>query len=298
MPRSVHKFTEEWISQVKITEERQFLPVEREGQVLDLPVSWENPIAVRGEVEKYVAENKSVMVLTSCSYMLKPTIHGFMEVGLPFWNKFREKRRDWNPLSHGNMSDLITTAERISRFLKPDFRSWGDKAEMWSIYDLSIFIELIKSADTLVHGGKSFAKNLPNETEGRFEPSEKDLAQVFKPGVVDEILLGERGMIGWLREHVLPSKEEKLDFPLLVVEKLGAKALFDDPLVTVGTIHSVKGGEADVVFLFPDVSRLGMMEWEHPDGRDAVVRQFYVGMTRAKEILVLCHPESELHIVW
>ena len=59
----------------------------------------------------------------------------------------------------------------------------------------------------------------------------------------------------------------------------------------------MKGGEADVVYLFPDVSEAGMLEWIADNKRrDSVVRQFYVGMTRAKETLVVCPPASPLNV--
>ncbi|MDP2857691.1 MAG: hypothetical protein Q8P50_06885 [Bacillota bacterium] len=69
----------------------------------------------------------------------------------------------------------------------------------------------------------------------------------------------------------------------------GADALLRRPLVTVGTIHSVKGGEADVVYLFPDLSYSGMREWvQGPFIRDPLIRMFYVALTRAREVVVLC----------
>ena len=65
------------------------------------------------------------------------------------------------------------------------------------------------------------------------------------------------------------------------------------PHVIVGTIHSVKGGEADVVYLFPDLSRAGDGQY-HRMGppRDSVVRLFYVGITRARHTLYICQPET------
>jgi superfamily I DNA/RNA helicase len=59
-------------------------------------------------------------------------------------------------------------------------------------------------------------------------------------------------------------------------------------MVTVGTIHSVKGGQADVVFLSPDVSGAGMKEWQgNATARSHIYRLFYVGMTRARETIVV-----------
>jgi len=44
-----------------------------------------------------------------------------------------------------------------------------------------------------------------------------------------------------------------------------------------------------VVYLFPDLSFAGMNEWLG-GGTAAVRRLFYVGMTRARETLILCEP--------
>ena len=65
------------------------------------------------------------------------------------------------------------------------------------------------------------------------------------------------------------------------------------PKVIVGTIHSVKGGEADVVFLFPDLSPGAARMYETQDGRDSATRLFYVGATRARETLVICSPVKQ-----
>jgi superfamily I DNA/RNA helicase len=77
----------------------------------------------------------------------------------------------------------------------------------------------------------------------------------------------------------------------------GPRTLVETPQVVVGTIHSVKGGEADVVYLFPDLSRAGDASLNRGGAdRDAVIRLFYVGMTRAKHKLYICQPESPMAI--
>jgi len=66
------------------------------------------------------------------------------------------------------------------------------------------------------------------------------------------------------------------------------------PRVTIGTIHSVKGGEADHVYVFPDMSPAGMDN----SSTDSIVRMFYVAMTRAKKTLHLCRPSGGLCVYW
>ena len=49
----------------------------------------------------------------------------------------------------------------------------------------------------------------------------------------------------------------RIRFPADIAAMRGPRAAGQAPQVVVGTIHSVKGGEADVVYLFPDLSRSG-----------------------------------------
>ena len=82
-------------------------------------------------------------------------------------------------------------------------------------------------------------------------------------------------------------------YPIRVYKAGGRQAVVQSPQITVGTIHSVKGGEADVVYLFPDLSIAGGREWgSRGRGRESVRRLYYVGATRAKETLILCGASS------
>ena len=81
-----------------------------------------------------------------------------------------------------------------------------------------------------------------------------------------------------------------MSYPVRVAERRGVAALLETPRVVVGTIHSVKGAEADEVVLLPDLSRVGAEAYEGRGlgGKDSVLRTFYFGITRAKRRLVLC----------
>jgi len=49
--------------------------------------------------------------------------------------------------------------------------------------------------------------------------------------------------------------------------------------------------------LFPDLSKSGEAQYRKPGpSRDAVIRTFYVGATRAREVLYICAPESNAAI--
>jgi hypothetical protein len=59
--------------------------------------------------------------------------------------------------------------------------------------------------------------------------------------------------------------------------------------------NSVKGGEADNVFLFPDISQKASAQWVGKrEEKDTLYRQFYVGATRARKRLFLCMPATKM----
>jgi superfamily I DNA/RNA helicase len=90
-----------------------------------------------------------------------------------------------------------------------------------------------------------------------------------------------------------PEFRKRVSFPAHIAARRRGHALVDEPRVIVGTIHSVKGGEADIVYLFPDLSKAGDAQYQQRGTpRDSVIRLFYVGVTRARETLYLCSAES------
>ncbi len=106
----------------------------------------------------------------------------------------------------------------------------------------------------------------------------KDWERIFEDG---EPPVGLR----WLEENSLESIKDRLSYPIRVFRKHGMTGLQTRPNVVVGTIHSVKGGEADYVYLCPDISTK-----QREGDYDALVRMFYVGLTRAREVLEIGLP--------
>ena len=100
--------------------------------------------------------------------------------------------------------------------------------------------------------------------------------------------------IDWLVLNLLPKRRGSLSYPIKLYKKFKSKDFLEEqPLITIGTIHSVKGGEADIVYLYPDISVAAGTEriaGKGVESEDSLLRLFYVGMTRAKEELVLMSP--------
>jgi superfamily I DNA/RNA helicase len=63
-----------------------------------------------------------------------------------------------------------------------------------------------------------------------------------------------------------------------------------EPRITVSTIHGAKGGEADNVVLFTDLSPAA--EQQMNVNSDDMHRVFYVGVTRTKENLFIVEPQD------
>ncbi len=84
-------------------------------------------------------------------------------------------------------------------------------------------------------------------------------------------------------------------YTIRVVRAFGVE---ESPRVILGTIHSVKGGEADDVVLFPDLSPAGYAEYASNAYRDRILRLFYVGMTRTRDRLMLCERSSPRAVDW
>lgn len=76
------------------------------------------------------------------------------------------------------------------------------------------------------------------------------------------------------------------------VEKWGTEAV-DNPRISVGTIHSAKGREAENVCLNTTITHQVKKSQETPEGFDEERRVEYVGATRAKKLLVIANDSQK-----
>jgi superfamily I DNA/RNA helicase len=126
------------------------------------------------------------------------------------------------------------------------------------------------------------------------------LNELFEATALESLLAtssDSQQLLQWWRRRVATAFHGRVQFPIAVALAGGLRALDESPRVIAGTIHSVKGGEADVVFLFPDLSPAGDAAYQrHGPQRDSVIRLFYVGMTRARHTLYICQRESSMAV--
>jgi superfamily I DNA/RNA helicase len=129
----------------------------------------------------------------------------------------------------------------------------------------------------------------------------EQLDEVFEPHALTSLMDAwggdYRALLIWWRRLVTADFRGRVEFAANVAAAHGPRALMDPPKVVVGTIHSVKGGEADVVYLFPDLSHAGDAQYRRAGAaRDSVIRLFYVGATRARETLYICQRETAMAV--
>ncbi len=233
-------------------------------------------------MEKALHRYETVMVIGSCSYMVEPTRLALLEAGLPFHNPYRRIRADWNPL---RLATGTTFAQRVAAFLGP--AQMGMTRKWWTVEEVKAFGSVLSAAGAFNKGMKTKL-----EADGMSHVNLEKLFEFFTPAAVNHIMAGH--LDWWLANLVNDEARRKAAFPARIVEKLGAAFLDTQttpPMVTIGTIHSVKGGEADVVIIIPDLSVEGMQEWTGA-GRSAIKRLMYVGITRAREGVFICQPCS------
>jgi len=269
-------------------------------------------------VKPYLDAGKSVMFLASCSYMLDPLKAVLRKQAIPFANRFRLRRSDWNPLRHGNERNPAA-ADRVLAFLTAmTYQAEGEACPQWSARGFATWAECLRTEGLFRDGAKDWLKSLHGDSglldpNGLLQHAESAFSRDF-----DQLRFGTREnaaqALRWWLARCVDRHGKSLRFPVdveiaaieagrtsLAADPLmtGRTALLNEPLVTVGTVTSVKGGEAAVVVLCPDLSAAAYRCWTtNVGGRDEIRRTIYVGMTRASETLILASPSDGRAVSW
>ena len=295
VPRAVHDVAVRWIEQAAYRYAVDYAARDAEGEVVRAEgLRLNRPEATLAVVEEDLVQGETVMVLASCGYMLGRLLRVLRLEGVPFHNPHRPNSTEWNPLKG--------SAQRLVAFLRPDSMTHGEHARPWSWVDLAAWVPLLKGDGILAPGAKAEVRKRARRREGAvLEVKPTEGRAILGAPVWDSAQAALAAGVGleWLREHVLPSKLPSLQYGFTVADRHGSRALVERPKLVTGTVHSTKGGEADTVLLFPDLSPSAMRQWLHRgEPRDSVLRVMYVGMTRARERLHLCGRSSTRAVTW
>lgn len=297
VPRAVHAIADAMIRRVTRRQEKVYLPRPEDGGVERLTRDgYKRPeVDILPDAVKHLEQGKTVMFLGSCSYMLRPVVAALRAAGIPFHNPYRKSNGFWNPLRVGRKG---STAGRVLALISgaPDVEGFRP----WTNGDVQRWAEVLHAKDILRRGGKKALAGYDPEQVATLA-ADGMLMQCFEPGALESLAAawdgGYQALLQWWRERLTAGLFARAQFPADIASKRGPRALTETPQVVVGTIHSVKGGQADVVYLFPDLSQAADEQYARGgQSRDSVIRVFYVGITRARERLIICKQETLLAV--
>lgn len=295
VPLAVQQYATRWIEKITKRQPKTYKPRLDEdgapviGQVRYLPANI-TQFGVRPlieDVQRQTEQGKSVMILTSCSYMLQYIKKQLKQGGFVYHNPYRRKRGDWNPVGKGKgasvIRDYLAASQRNNGFtLDHDgMRKMGANG-LWTGVELKNWVCALSVSNFLERGAKNAIEGLPDDvilTGMELDSYFNDTSKLFAAAC---------GSLPFFMSCVSQTSRDKFDYLTNVAKLHSVEAFYKPCLITIGTIHSVKGGEADIVYLFPDLSARAWDARRTTEGRDAIIRQFYVGMTRAFQELVIC----------
>ena len=290
LPEIPHAKAMSWIRQIADREDVAFKPRSEKGSVQFLPTGYKDAEDIISFIEQEIRENRTVMVIASCRYMLAPLIKALKLKYIPFWNPYSTDPV-WNPLK--SKRNEIWGIDRVLSFLRPDPETYGEDARDWNSKEMRTWMAILKSKGLLHRGIKS---QLADEGWG-CPPTIKDFENLF---IEDECAHQAINTdLNWLKKNVTQAGLHQIKFPAGVALKHGGRKLRERPKVIVGTIHSVKGGEADTVIVFPDLAWIEQrMIEESRSEKEKMIRKFYVALTRTKNKLVICEPRDSRQLVY
>jgi DNA helicase-2/ATP-dependent DNA helicase PcrA len=293
VPRSIHKLAEALIHTVTRRKEKTYFPRPADGSVLRLTTGSlkSTEYFILSSAMKHLEQGKTIMFLVSCSYMLDPLIQVLRKNAVPFHNPYRTANGIWNPLLAGKHGSTVR------RILALVGRQPNTGAASWTFGEVVLWAEWLKTHGVLK----------PDAMERIQSCDQKRLIQIeqfggfLEPGASRSFCAAcERGggaLLDWWADRVRADVHSRIQFPAELVRRGGPQRVIDTPQVVVGTVHSVKGGQADVVYLFPDLSLAGDANYQRfGPSRDSVIRVFYVGITRARETLYICQRETAMAV--
>jgi hypothetical protein len=293
VPAAVHALATRWIGDTPRRLPVEYFPRDCAGAVRQIEATVAQPEPAIEDALVQLERGRTVLFATSCGYQLGRIIAELRQAGIPFHNPYRVKRGDWNPLRRCRGT---SAADRIVAFARPSMVTPDGYHPWWTVRDLHAWVEWLETAKALTKGAKAKVDRWYDADPDRLVDVQECLS-LIPPQFHDRTVVEQD--LDWLVEHTLPRHRRQLFYPLRVARRFGVLELTRPPRVVVSTIHGCKGGQADVVYLFPDLSPRAAEEWDEPDGgegKEGIRRAFYVGFTRAREELVLCEAASPLAV--
>lgn len=293
VPERIHREAVQMIDRIDGRVDVPYKPTDERGRVYKSQLSLREAHLIVSRCEQLTDKGETVMILATCEYMLAGIIKQLRLAGLTFHNPFAPNRGSFNPLGDRRG---VSTPRRLMSLLRTQRSVYGGAASLWTWTELHQWIEPISVKGFLKRGAKKKIAEIVAERGGQIVDRET-LGPLLDPETGSaELRKIDADPIQWFRPRLLTSKMKSFEYPIEVIQRRGAAELERRPNIIIGTIHSVKGGEADHVLLFPDLSPQGFETMNRNEA--SIIRQFYVGMTRARQTLSLARPSGNSFIRW
>ena len=268
VPPPVHAMASRIAGSISRRRDKAYLPAEHQGSVGVTGRSLD--AGAEGLAEDVSGYGGTAMVLASCAYMLRPLMGALRAAGVPYHNPYRAAP-EWNPLG--------VIRPRLEAFVTGD--PSGSSVASW-----------VKHLSTRAFSGRGERSRLLRDCEGAGAGSlpAGRLASALTPRAARCVARRDTRLF-----LEAPLRSPSWDYALAILRAGGD---WRRPRVIVGTVHSVKGGEADGVWVSPELSPAAMSSWRSGWGADPIRRMFYVAVTRARRDLRLLSTDSWAAIRW
>lgn len=286
VPEKIVALANRIIKKVSVREEKEYRPRAEAGKIYSSTATWKQPRELLPTIKGFLGQDKSVMILASCSYLMAPMIRELRDAGIPFSNVYKATRGDWNPIRAKQTGEQSGAFGKLCAFMEPGGPEFKGH-RLWTPQQLVSWLEVLQSKGNLKKGAKKASKVFLAQKSGRAEDILAFMLSVMEPDAFDNAASLNKQ---WFVDNLSASKTSAFQFPSRIYDHYGNEGPSVAKSLTVGTIHSVKGAEADVVILFPDLSLRGAQQYSMRTGEgfDQIIRQFYVAVTRTRHTLILC----------
>ena len=275
-----------------------------DGLVREIAISGQNTDEMMAEIGGQVQAGRSVMLLASCGYMLDRAVFALREAGIRYHNPYRPTAGQWNPVGRRSTArDALVAFLHIAEAVTTNSQDLS--AYHWTLDEALDILGALRATGPFAKRGlktRAIETTLSDYTPDEYLEDGTPLYSPFSMQTADRQPLFSvemwnaalDGDTDWWLRNVTKPLQRTTEYLIRTYRKSGFDALAHDPQVVVGTIHSVKGGEADTVYLMPEISPSMDHDAERSlRGKDAMIRLGYVGMTRARAELVICRATGD-----
>lgn len=235
-------------------------------------------------IAEHALKNKlHAMFLASTGYGCEVYRDAFLDRGIPFRNEYRPRSTRWNPMS-----------SKAATLFKSIMNLHWKKRKYWTVAEMKRILTPINETHvlpgTLVAMEKMDFTNPARAAE--YLVFNKLVSKDFKR-FVNLVAEGDDWLDSYLDmlsyQYRAVGRWMKYFSQVYDMEGIGPFTPSGEPAVTVGTCHSVKGGEADIVVLSDAITKR-QIEGDYSD----LIRIFYVGATRTRDRLYLLNSDDKL----